>query len=188
MTRYRPASQYLPASLVAAGLALFSTWCGLRWPFAFIAAGLFVVSAAVLYYLGSRPPVEVDESTLKIGGQLIRWNEVERIDSTAWTSPLVVLLSLKGGRRLRVIYPGDVEAADRLSRHMRRMARHALIDGVPYRQYWGNTWPQPDPPALQPPKIRLLRPEDEEEVERIYRRLKAVRRSDERSSSEERWD
>ena len=38
MSRYRPAPQYLPASAVAALLAVFSVWWGLQWPLALMPA------------------------------------------------------------------------------------------------------------------------------------------------------
>ena len=87
VSRYRPSPQYLPASAVAALLAVFSIWCGLRWPLALIPAALFVLSSAMLCYLVTRPVIEVTESDLRIGSQCIRWADIERIDSTAWTSP-----------------------------------------------------------------------------------------------------
>ena len=184
MNHYRPARQYLPASLVAAGLALFSTWCGLQWPLAFLPAGVFVLFAAILYYLGTRPAIEIGESYLSIGKETIRWGELERIDSTVWTSPLVLQLVLRDGRAFRLIYPGDVESASRLIRQVRRLAREAVIDGVPYRQYWGEMVPfRADAQKLAVPRYRLMRPEDEQEVERLYQRLKTVGHLDPRSTA-----
>ncbi len=189
MNRYRPARQHLPASLVAAGLALFSAWCGMRWHYAFIPAAVFVLLSILLYYLGTRPPIEVGESYLSIGSDTVRWSEVERVDSTIWTSPLVVELGLKGDRRMRLIYPGDVESAGRLLRQVRRLARNALIDGVAYREYWGEVLPlRPDSQSLTAPKFRLLRPEDEADVERLYTRLKSVGHLDPKGSSDERQE
>jgi hypothetical protein len=187
MNRYRPARQYLPASLVAAGLALFSSWCGLNWPLAFMPAGVFVLFSVTLYYLATRPAIEVGESYLSIGKETIRWSEVARIDSTVWTSPLVLQLGLRDGRSLRLIYPGDIESASRLIRQMRRLAREAVIDGVPYRQYWGEVVPfRVEPQALAVPRYRLMLPEDEAEVERLYQRLKSVGNLDPRSSADDR--
>jgi hypothetical protein len=140
-----------------------------------------------LYYLGTRPAIEVGESYLSIGKETIRWGEVERIDSTAWTSPLVLQLVLRDGRLVRLIYPGDVESASRLIRQIRRLAREAVIDGVPYRQYWGEVVPfRAEAHKLAVPRIRLMRPEDEADVERLYQRLKSVGHLDQRSSADER--
>jgi hypothetical protein len=187
MNRYRPARQYLPASLVAAGLALFSSWCGLNWPLAFMPAGVFVLFSVILYYLATRPAIEVGESYLSIGKETIRWGEVERIDSTVWTSPLVLQLGLRDGRKVRLIYPGDIESASRLIRQMRRLAREAVLDGVPYRQYWGEVVPfRAESQQLPVPRYRLMCPEDEAEVERLYQRLKTVGHLDSRSSADDR--
>ena len=187
MNRYRPARQYLPASLVAAGLALFSSWCGLDWPLAFLPAAVFVLFSVTLYYLATRPAIEVAESYLSIGKETIRWGEVERIDSTVWTSPLVLQLGLRDGRSVRLIYPGDIESASRLIRQMRRLAREAVIDGVPYRQYWGEVVPfRAEAQKLPVPRYRLMLPEDEAEVERLYQRLKSVGNLDPRSSADDR--
>jgi hypothetical protein len=164
-------------------LAVFSAWCGLHWPLAFLPATIFVLFSVVLYYLGTRPVIEVGESYLSIGKETIRWGEVERIDSTVWTSPLVLQLGLRDGRAVRLIYPGDIESASRLIRQMRRLAREAVLDGVPYRQYWGEVVPfRAEAQKLQVPRYRLMRPEDEADVERLYQRLKTVGHLDPRSS------
>jgi hypothetical protein len=185
MDRYRPASHYLTASLVAAGLALFSTWCGMRFPLAFIPAGIFVLSAGLLYFFATRPVIEVGESYLSIGAETIRWGEVERLDSTGWTSPLVLRITLDDGRRIHLIYPGDIESAGRLLRQARRLAFNARIDGIPYREYWGEVVPVTAGSVnLKRPKYRLLLPEDEEEVEQLYQKLKSVGHLDSKSSAD----
>ena len=189
MSCYRPARHYLSAGVVAAGLAVFSAWCGTQWWAALIPAVLFVLSSAILSYLGTRPVIEVDDQELRIGSQTIAWEDVIRIDSTAWSSPLVLQISLRDGSRIRMIYPGDVESAGRLLRQMRRSARRALIDGLSYSQYWGEVLPvqeQPKPPT--PPRYRLLRPEDESEVEELYQRLKTVGRLDQQQSQDDHRD
>jgi hypothetical protein len=189
MSCYRPARHYLSAGVVAAGLAVFSAWCGTRWWAALIPAVLFVFSSLILSYLGTRPVIEVDDRELRIGSSVIAWEDVVRIDSTAWSSPLVLQISLRDGSRIRLIYPGDVESAGRLLRQMRRSARRALIDGLSYSQYWGEVLPvqdRPKPPA--PPRYRLLRPEDESEVEELYQRLKTVGRLDQHQSQDDHGD
>lgn len=186
MNRYRPGRQYLPASLVAAGLAVFSAWIGLDWEMAFLPAVVFVTFSVTLYYLGTRPTIEVGETFLSVGKETVRWSEVQHIDSTVWTSPLVLQLTLRDGRRIKLIYPGDIESARRLVRQVRRLAREAMIDGVPYRQYWGDAIPfRVSPQPLPAPKYRILRPEDEAEIEGLYQRLKAVGHLDSRNSSDE---
>jgi hypothetical protein len=99
----------------------------------------------------------------------------------------VLQLGLRDGRKVRLIYPGDIESASRLIRQMRRLAREAVIDGVPYRQYWGEVVPfRVEAQALAVPRYRLMLPEDEAEVERLYQRLKSVGNLDPRSSADDR--
>ena len=82
-----------------------------------------------------------------------------------------------------LIYPGNLDSCQALLRHLRRASRDALIDGVPYRQYWGEMLSSsPDGKAQAPgPRYRLLRSEDEAEVERLYQKLKTVGRLDARA-------
>ena len=61
-----------------------------------------------------------------------------------------------------------------------------MIDGIPYRQYWGEMLGMSETRQLAAPRHRVLRPEDEEEVERLYFLLKTVGHIDPRNSGEER--
>jgi hypothetical protein len=85
-----------------------------------------------------------------------------------------------------LIYPGDLDSCNSLLRHLRRFSRDALIDGTPYRQYWGELLASSgDRKQLQQPRYRLLLPEDEAEVERLYQRLKTVGHLDQKNSADE---
>jgi hypothetical protein len=88
---------------------------------------------------------------------------------------------------LLLIYPGNLDSCQALLRHLRRASRDALIDGVPYRQYWGEMLASaPEAKGqIAGPRYRLLRTEDEAEVERLYQRLKTVGNLDQKSSSDE---
>ncbi len=189
MNRYHPARQHLPAALVAAGLGLFSTWCGMSWRPAFIPASLFMVWSVILYYLSTRPAVEVREAGFRIGSEMFYWHHLARVDSTVWNSPLLLNITLRNGRKVRLLYPGDVESCRRLLRQMRRMARDAVIDGLPYREYWGETAPtRVDHEKLTAPKPRIVRPDDEEEIERLFQQLKTAGSLDSKTSAEDRQD
>jgi len=189
MNRYRSARQHLPASLVAAALSLFSTWCGMSWPLAFIPAGIFVGWAIVLYYFATRPAIEIRESGFSIGAEAFHWRHVTRLDSAAWSSPLVLKLTLRNGRHLRVIYPGNIESSSKLLRQMRRMARDAVIDGLPYHEYWDDVpVARAEHEKLTSPKYQLLRTEDEEEVDRLFQRLKSVGHLDSKTSADDHQD
>ena len=85
--------------------------------------------------------------------------------------------------RFSLIYPGDIDACNGLLRHLRRLSRDALIDGIPYRQFWGEVASERKQLA-PPPRYPLLRPEDEDEVEKMFQKLKSVGRIDGRGSDE----
>ena len=96
-------------------------------------------------------------------------------------------ITLFDDSRLLLIYPGDLDSCNSLLRHLRRLSRDALIDGVPYRQYWGEVLAPGGSERKQPPspRYRILRPEDEAEVERLYQRLKTVGNLDQKNSTDE---
>lgn len=186
MTRYLPARHYISFGVVALALATFSGWLGVEYAPAFIPAILFLASAALLLALAVRPPVEVQESYLVVGKRVIPWIDVRRLDRTGWLSPLVVRLTLFDDEIIRIVYPGDLDSCKSLLRSLRRMCRDALIDGIPYRQYWGEVLTQSGEQRLLPsPRYRLLLPEDELEVERLYQRLKSVGHIDPKKSGDE---
>jgi hypothetical protein len=186
MTRYTPARHYLTFGLVAVGLAGFSAWLGFEWRPAFIPAALFLLSAGLLLGLAFRPAVEIHEGYLGVGKRIVPWMDIRRLDRTGWVSPLIVRMTLFDDSRMILIYPGDLDSCNSLLRHLRRLSRDALIDGVPYRQFWGEVLaPGADRKQIPPPRYRLLLPEDEAEVERLYQRLKTVGHLDQKNSADE---
>jgi len=187
MMRYPPARHYLSFGIVAIALAAFSGWLGLGWPLAFIPCILFALSGAVLIYLACRPAVEIHPHHVSMGDRTIHWLDIRRIDRTGWTSPiLIVKLTLFDDSRALLVYPGNVDTCQALLRHLRRASRDALIDGVPYRQYWGEMLSSSVASGqIASPRYRLLRTEDEAEVERLYQRLKTVGNLDQKTSSDE---
>lgn len=185
MTCYSPSRHYLTAGLIAIGLAAFSGWVALGWAPAFIASFLFVASAAILIILALQPPIEIYEHHLALGKRAIPWGDIQRLDRTSWISPLIVHLTLTGDRKTLLVYPGDIDSGKSLLRHLRRCAKDALIDGIPYRQFWGEALPSgSERRQLPSPRYHLLRPDDEAEVERLFQRLKTVGHLDPRSSDE----
>jgi hypothetical protein len=185
-TRYVPSRHYLVAGVVACGLTVLSAWWALRWTPALLAAVLFGATATFVFSLALRPPIEVSGKHLKIGRRRISWDDIRRLDRAGWVSPLVVHITLYDDSRILLVYPGDLDSANSLLRHMRRQAREALIDGVPHREFWGEILPPSEPPEPAPERsARLLRPEDEAEVERLFHRLKSVGYLDQRNSSDE---
>lgn len=186
MTRYLPARHYVSFGIVALILGVFSGWLGLQWLPAFIPAGLFVLTAALLLALGCRPAIEIHETHLTIGKNQIPWMDIRRLDRTGWLSPLIARLTLYDDSKVLLVYPGDLESCRSLLRTMRRMSRDALIDGMPYRQYWGEMMAgSGGRKQLPAPRYRVLRPEDELEVERLYQRLKTVGHLDSKTSPDD---
>ena len=187
MTRYVPARHYI--SFGIAGLALagfsarlgFSLSRGLLFP-----AVLFFLTAVLLLGLALRPAIRVYDAHIEIGKRVIPWQDIHRVDRTGWISPLVVKLTLFDDETVTIVYPGEVDCCKHVLRTIRQMATSAMIDGIPYRQYWGEMLGMAENRQLAPPRQRVLRPEDEEEVERLYFLLKTVGHIDPRNSGEER--
>jgi len=188
LARYTPSRLYPSLTLFAFCGAMFSAWMGQRWAPCWIAALLFAISAVALALVSLRPVIEIHETHLVIGRMAIPWSDVLRVDQTGWTAPLVVHLTLRGDHQFMLLYPGDPDSSSSLLRHLRRFSRHALLDGIPYRQFWG----EPSPAAREaipaptdaPGRYPLLRSEDEEEVERMFQRLKSVGHLESKSSDE----
>jgi hypothetical protein len=189
MTRYRPARHYLVFGCVALAFSGLSGWFGSHYaPLALLASLLFLATAVGLFALASRPAIEVHEGHLGIGRRIIPWMDIRRVDRTGWISPLLVRLTLYDDSRIMLVYPGDLESCNTLLRQLRRRSRDAQIDGVPYRQYWGEvSAPASAPERMQMPprRYRVLRPEDEAEVERLYQLLKTVGHLDQKNSGDE---
>lgn len=184
--RYTPSRQYLTAGLVAAALAVISAVFATEWIIALVGAILFLLSAVAVMLLAFRPPIEIQEHFVVIGQRTIPWMDVKRVDRTGWISPLAVFLTLVNDERVLVIYPGDLDSANSLLRHLRRGSREALIDGIPWMEFWGETIaPVAEKKASVPVKIQLLRSEDEAEVERLFQVLKTVGHFDTHQPSDE---
>ncbi len=187
MTRYQPSRSYLWTGMIA---LLLGGFCGGYAVFSMAAiapAALFLVTASCLLWLGLQPGIGIGADYLSIGRRRIAWTEITRVDRTSWVSPLIVRLEVAGKRRrVLLIYAGDLDSASRLLRHLRRSARNALIDGVPYLQFWGQAPTLPNNARkLSSPRYRLLRAEDEAEVERMLQQLRTVGHIDTPESSEE---
>ncbi len=175
MTRYLPSKQYQYAGVAAMALALVCACVATQFSLAWIAAGLFLATGSLLLLLALMPAIEIHDTHLAIGDRIVAWDEIRRLDRTGFISPLIVNLTLASGRRILLVYPGGLDASNALLRHLRRMTREALIDGIPHRQFWGESIPQESQRrSLPSPKYQLLRPEDEADVERLYQKLKSV--------------
>jgi len=154
---------------------------------ALVGAILFFLSAVAVLLLAFRPVVEVQEQHLLVGRRAVPWTDIQRVDRTGWISPLAVYLTLSSEERILIVYPGDLDSSNSLLRLIRRNAREAYIDGIPWLQFWGDAFPPAHVEKRQtaPPKYQLLRPEDEAEVERLLQVLKTVGHLDQRHPSDE---
>jgi len=198
LARFTSSRLYVSLTLFAVGGALFSAWNALRWAPSWFAAVLFALSALALAAVTIRPVIEVYETHLAIGPRMIPWRDVARVDQTGWNTPLVVILTLQDRRRIHLIYSGDLDSSTSLLRHLRRFSREALLDGIPYREFWrdlaaasrtseqsANSFPEPaDEDASVPVRYPILLGEDEEEVERLFQRLKSVGHLESKGSDE----
>ena len=172
IARYRASLYLRGAGAVALAIASISTWVALGWPYAWIAVALALVSAAAIFFVAFGPGIEIFDSHLEIRQRRIPWALVRRVDCQL-AQPLIVRLSLADKRRVFVVYVGDSISSQSLLRQLRRYSREALIEGVPHRQFWGEALgPAPERKQLPPP--RLLLPDDEAEVERLFQRLKSA--------------
>jgi len=187
MTRFLPARHYRWFGITAVILSGLSGWLGTELHAAYVPAGLFLLTAGLLFFLAFRPAIEIHEGYVSIGARIIPWMDIRRLDRTGWISPLIIRVTLYDDSKFLLVYPGDLDSCNSLLRHLRRLSRDALIDGIPYRQYWGEVLaPGANERKQAPlPRYRILRPEDEAEVERLYQRLKAVGNLDQKNSTDE---
>ena len=178
------ASPYLRgAGFVALAIACVSAWVALGWPYAWIAVALALISAGAILFIAFGPGIEIYESHLKTGQRRIPWGLVRRLDCQL-ELPLIVRLTLADKRRVFVVHAGEAKSSQSLLKQLRRYSREALIEGIPHRQFWGEALgPAPERKQLPPP--RLLLPDDEAEVERLFQRLKSAGHMDAQAPSEE---
>jgi len=169
----------LYAGLAALGLTVGSAAVSLIWPPAAFAMPASVLLAGMLFFLALSPPIELRDGYLTFGQRAIAWRDIRVIERLHRRSPLLVRLTLAGRRRAYLLYAGDADSCGSLFRQICRFASLAEIEGRTYREYWGEALPPAEERRRPPsPRPRLLRPEDEAEVEMLYRRLKTVGRLD----------
>jgi hypothetical protein len=181
---FQPSRLYARIGWAALAGSAICVLCGFRAPLAFIPGFLCAITAAALFWLAARPPVRIGEAQFNIGERAIAWREVREINSSRFVSPLILRIKLTNSRRKTLIYPGEPERIARLMFQLRKNSHLATFDGVAHRDYW--TWTSlaglgGENPTLDQP-VRMLSQEDEDEVERMYQKLKTVGRLDSRST------
>ncbi|HEY7306721.1 MAG TPA: hypothetical protein VH601_21535 [Bryobacteraceae bacterium] len=181
---FLPSRLYSRVGWAALAGALVCVLCGFRAPLAFIPGVLCAITSAGLFWLAARPAIEVGEDQFNIGDRAIAWREVREVNRSRFLSPLVIKLKLTNSRRKVVIFPGEPDRIERLMFQLRKNSQFATFDGVAYRDYW--TWvslsgARGDTSTLDQP-VRMLSSDDEEEIERLYQKLKSVGRLDSRGT------
>ena len=179
-----PSRLYARVGWAALAGSLVCVLCGFRAPLAFIPGVLCALTSAGLFWLASRPPIEVGDTQFQIGERVIAWREVREINRSRFLSPLVIKLKLTNSRRKLLVFPGEPARIERLMFQLRKNSQFATFDGVAYRDYW--TWlslsgARGDTSTLDQP-VRMLSAEEEEEIERLYQKLKSVGRLDSRGA------
>lgn len=158
-------------------MAAVSASIALTRPAAWIATGALAASALIALVLGLIPAVEIDEAFLKQRRKPIPWKSVYQVERLL-RNPLVIRLTLASREETLVIYSGSRDAREALLHDVRLMARGAVIDGVPYREFWGGG-PVHSPVEegrrqSRPRRYPLLLADDEAEIERLFQQLKTV--------------
>ncbi len=177
MSRFAPSRLYLTAAAVSLGLTAFSVWCALRWWPAGIAALLFAATSALILWLATRPVIGISQHSLTLGRREIAWRRIRRVDQTGWVAPLVLYLTVEGGERLRLLYPGDAESSNELLTLIQQKSVSALINGIPWPRIFGAPQePAPEQMEQPAPRVKVLTDQDEAEVERLYQQLRTAGR------------
>lgn len=172
---YRPWRLYARAGAVALAGTLVSCVCGWFEPFAFVPAGLLVLSTVLLFWLAAQPAVMTFPSQFNIGKRAIAWQEVRAIDQVLG-SPLILKLKLTNNRGKLLIFPGEPPRIAKLVAQIRNRAFLATFDGVPYRDYhvWSRfTDAEAEELGLNHP-VPMISSSDEQEIEKLYQKLKTV--------------
>lgn len=158
---------------VALVLGAMSGWVAWQWWPASIPSALFVFSALFLFWIGAHSPIEVTDREITVGRHSVAWSSITRIETTGWLTPLVLRLTMDSGKRLHVVYAGDLESSGRLKEIVCQCAPHALLDGQPQRQRQA-TIAVRNGRTEKLEKYPLLTAKDEAEVERMFQRLREV--------------
>lgn len=177
-----PSRLYARVGWLALAGSILSVLCGLREHWAFIPGALCAATAIGLFWLSLRPAIRIGHTQFNVGERAIAWREVREINASKLVSPLVLKLKLTNARTKTLIFPGEPERIAKLMFQLRRHSTLASFDGVAYRDYW--TWnnvKEQTGDSRDTGPVRMLSRDDEEEIERMFRRLKQAGRLDSKS-------
>jgi len=187
ITLYPAARNLLWVGLGGLVLAAASVFVSMSWPMAWIATGFLTGSALVSILFGVIPPIEINETHLVQLNRRILWSSVYQVERLLWT-PLVVRLTLSSRSEVLVVYSGNESSRAALLHDIQRMSQSAVIEGLPYREFWGSDSLPPEDSgshSSRPTRYPLLLAEDEAEVERLFQQLKTAGHIEPKNSSEE---
>lgn len=173
MTRFAPSKHFVYMGIVAVVLGLMSGWVAWQWSPAVVPAALFFGSALFLFWLSLNPVIEVTDRELAIGTKVIPWSSITKIETTGWLTPLVIKLKTDTGRKVVIVFAGDLESSGRLKEMICNCAPHAMLDGAPQRQRQAIIAVRNGKTA-EMERHPILTMEDEAEVERMFQRLREV--------------
>jgi hypothetical protein len=181
-----PSRLYSRTGWAALAGVVVSVLCGFRAPMAFIPGLLCSLTALILFWLAARPSIRISDTQFNIGERAIAWREVREINSSRFLSPLILKIRLTNSRYVMLFYPGEPDRIEQLLFQLRKNSHLASFDGVAHRDYW--TWlnlnaSHEDGKTMVDTPVRMLSREEEEEIERMYQKLKTVGRLDSRSDS-----
>lgn len=160
-------------SMAGAVVSVACAFASRLWLPALGLAIFFALVSLVLVYLVTRPPIEVHDSHLRVGRQVIPWEALSHVDEPRCLVPLVLPLTLNSDCHRTLLYAGSRESGRKLLHQIRRHARFALIHGLPYRQFWEEDLEAfRDRCILTDHQWNVLTPDDEDEVERMFHTLR----------------
>jgi hypothetical protein len=191
---YRPSPMYARVAWAALAGSLLCLLCALRAPLAAVPASLCAITAIGLFWLATRPEIRLGDSQFNIGERAIAWREVRQIKTNRLiarlvVSPLVLELKLTNSRRKALIFPGERDQIARLVFQLRKNCFLASFDGIPWQdqvevERAEEMSRKRERKSYPSPPVHVLKPEDEEEIERMYQRLKSVGHIDSRGDAQ----
>ncbi|MFL6415378.1 MAG: hypothetical protein ACJ74Y_06880 [Bryobacteraceae bacterium] len=185
---YQPSPAYSRLGWASLAGSAVCVICGLRAPLAFIPGALCALTSVALFWLAHRPPIRIGTTQFNIGERAIAWQEVREINNSRFLSPLILKLKLTNSRRKALIFPGEPERIAKLLDSLRRHSALATFNGIAYRDYW--TWNEVkelsgDASRDETP-VRMVSAQDEEEIERMFQKLRNCRDLDSHDADQSR--
>jgi hypothetical protein len=80
LARFAPSRKFLLLACAALAGTALSAVVAWQWPLAWIAVGLFVLTAAALFVLFGQPVIEIYDTHLQVGRRAILWTDIRRVD------------------------------------------------------------------------------------------------------------